>query len=345
MPSSSLIFVLVVAIWAAYLLQHWIRRRDHLSTARSVDRFSEAMRVLERRKPLPESPLATPEPRSYAVGPARPPRAEVTVKRAAPKSDTAPRAGRLARLRSGMTGRRLRGVTLLLCFLLVIASVALVVLGRLQWWAIPAASGLLVLDLVWLRHASRRRRARRRDAARERAVRTARPARERRTVGASPRPDSSRRPVAGGWGAIGPRSVTGQEVDSVYDADAALAMAVERRPDASTEGPDEAAAGPSAPTRPGEWQPVPVPPPTYTLKAKAERPATAPAESEPVVEPEPVVAAEPFDHSAPTADEPTAAVGDAPAQPAEAPYGRDLPFDGLALDEELEELPPAYAVG
>ena len=43
MQPSSLIFVLVVAIWAVYLLQYWIKRRDHLSTVRSVDRFSAAI--------------------------------------------------------------------------------------------------------------------------------------------------------------------------------------------------------------------------------------------------------------------------------------------------------------
>ena len=59
-PLSSLIFVVILAVWAVYLVQHWVRRRDHLATARSVDRFSEAMRVLERRRALPglaERPL------------------------------------------------------------------------------------------------------------------------------------------------------------------------------------------------------------------------------------------------------------------------------------------------
>ena len=50
---SSLVFVAVVAIWAAWFVPHWIRRREHLSTARSVDRFSEAMRVLDREGAVP----------------------------------------------------------------------------------------------------------------------------------------------------------------------------------------------------------------------------------------------------------------------------------------------------
>mgnify|MGYP007091951070 CR=1 FL=1 len=67
MQPSSLIFVLVVAIWAAYLVQYWVRRRDHLATIRSVDRFSAAMRVLDSHR-LSQ----TTEPaRSYAVSPTR----------------------------------------------------------------------------------------------------------------------------------------------------------------------------------------------------------------------------------------------------------------------------------
>jgi len=79
---SSLIFLVIVVIWATYLIQHWVRRREHVATARSVDRFSEAMRVLERRSPLPSPELSAPRPHSYAVKPA-PARSAVTVKRAA----------------------------------------------------------------------------------------------------------------------------------------------------------------------------------------------------------------------------------------------------------------------
>ncbi len=46
---SSLIFVAVVVTWAAYLVIHVARRREHLATARTVDRFSSQMRVLQRR--------------------------------------------------------------------------------------------------------------------------------------------------------------------------------------------------------------------------------------------------------------------------------------------------------
>ena len=46
---SSLIFIAVIAIWATYLVVHVARHREQLATARSVDRFSGQMRVLQRR--------------------------------------------------------------------------------------------------------------------------------------------------------------------------------------------------------------------------------------------------------------------------------------------------------
>ena len=79
---SSLIFLVLLGVWAAYFVQYWVRRRDHLATARSVEQFTAAMRVLERRDPLPGADLSEPAPRSYAVHPARSVRPQVLVKRA-----------------------------------------------------------------------------------------------------------------------------------------------------------------------------------------------------------------------------------------------------------------------
>ncbi len=81
-PPSSLIFAVILAVWAAYLVQHWIHRRDHIATARSVDRFSEAMRVLERRQLRPHLDLSEPAIRSYSVSLTRPASPDVMVKRA-----------------------------------------------------------------------------------------------------------------------------------------------------------------------------------------------------------------------------------------------------------------------
>lgn len=67
---TGIVFVVLVAIWAAYFLQYWSRRREHLATARSVEAFSEAMRVLERRPALRASTDSRISP-AYAVSPAR----------------------------------------------------------------------------------------------------------------------------------------------------------------------------------------------------------------------------------------------------------------------------------
>ena len=83
-PVSSLIFLVIVAIWAAYLLQHWVRRREDAAATRSVDGFTEAMRVLEKKPLLPRTALREPRPDSYAVQPARDARPTVDVKRAVP---------------------------------------------------------------------------------------------------------------------------------------------------------------------------------------------------------------------------------------------------------------------
>ncbi len=95
---GSLIFVVIVAIWAAYLLQHWVRRREDAAATRSVEGFSAAMRVLEKRPLLPRTELSAPRPDSYALKPASGVRATVDVKRAVP-------AG-LARLSSPLVARR-----------------------------------------------------------------------------------------------------------------------------------------------------------------------------------------------------------------------------------------------
>jgi hypothetical protein len=46
---SSLVLLAIVVVWAAYLVPHWVRRRDELSQSRAGDRFSGGLRVLKRR--------------------------------------------------------------------------------------------------------------------------------------------------------------------------------------------------------------------------------------------------------------------------------------------------------
>lgn len=255
---SSLIFVVIVAVWVAYLIQHWVRRREHLATARSVDKFSEAMRVLERRTPLP-MPVAstTATALSYAGSPAVA-RAEGGSRRATVSSPLRargqsneplppPHAMPAVELVPHLTFaqvlvRRVRGILALASLVAVPVTVLLSALHVLKWLSVWIALGALAAVVVWLRVA----------AVRARAARRARRAQMRnlnRSGSASPRVGRS------GATAAAHRGSGARHTEPPSDEDI-----------------------------PGSWKPVPVPPPTYTLKETVHRPerATEPVEERPV---------------------------------------------------------------
>ena len=250
---SSLIFLVLIAIWAAYLLQHWVRRREHLATARSVDRFSDAMRVLERRSPLPNFDLSVPRPRSYAIGPARHSRPEVVVKRAhfvpaapeAAASEIAVRPTRVFRVLAGVSARRVRGLSLLASLVLVLVASPLAAISVLPWWSVLVTVAALMFDVAWLRRAAVFQQATRR--ANGQAGGSA-------TGSAGP---AARAPT---YFEDESEPLVESEAEPVVTGAAQIAEPVES----------------PAPVDPAGWAPVPVPPPTYTLKAKAADPVVAP---------------------------------------------------------------------
>lgn len=380
---NSLIFAVILAVWAAYLIQHWIRRRDHVATARSVDRFSEAMRVLERRQSSPRADLTAPAPRSYAVSLTRPAHPEVVVKRARHgDAGSAPR--RTRRRLPRPSAAVLRAVVLVVGVLALAAGVTVWLLGRTPWWGGAAGGGALLLSLAFVRLSVGRQR--RRDASpvrpsatraktRRRAAGTADGARRTRSAD---RPASTRRrparPAAARRRGARPARVGGARPATAQEAPTAAALApaaalegLETEHDLGARPPERvhpdgtltqvathepadrdqvqffdveahevspgaavhednagstvhqatatersAGAGDPVELAPGTWAPVPVPPPTYTLKARASRP---------------------------TAHDPRAQ-----QRPERI---EDLPFDGHALvfDEEFEDLPPVHSVG
>jgi hypothetical protein len=277
------VFVAIVAIWAVYLLQHWVRRREHLATARSVDRYSEAMRVLDRRTPGTTRTSAavsggTSTPQAVLSRPV------VTMSGSAPGTGQAPATVGLTPLGAGvakvagLNGRRLAGMARGIIFLGALAGApiltVLALLSRAPWT-------LLVLDLmvlggsvVVLRRAAV---ARRRRAAAGRAA-----GRHPAAGGTGRRPAAQRFAdprTAGRVGAsrvapVGRVDVAGQSRMADID-EATQPIPVEDLPVASgadargVRTADLAAAE-------GTWSPVPVPPPTYTLKERVERPAPAP---------------------------------------------------------------------
>ncbi len=324
-PVSSLIFVVIVAIWAAYLVQHWMRRREDAAAHRSVDGFTEAMRVLEKRPVLPTAEPRTPRPHSYSVTPARVARPTVDVKRAVPAGrrqsplvarrsdghleefhverevghDAHPDASREQHeqpvRRVSMAQRRIRAVVLLAAVLWIPTSVTLAVTGVLMWISVPFAVLTVVAVLVWLRTEAQHDRIR---AAAARRVRRVRGSRSRvaaepeltsddtqvihSTAGAAPAAARGTRTPLGVDRVVipaleGPAAVeTAQAAaaDRVFDVRAAATGAVPVTPSGASAGGDGGgatdAAGAAQELPPGSWSPVPVPRPTYALKAKAE---------------------------------------------------------------------------
>ena len=289
---SSLIFILLLGIWAAYFVQYWVRRRDHLSTARSVDQVSAAMRVLERRDAVgagtPDA-SAPPAPRAYPVHAARAAGSPGVTERVAPVRARRPQV---------RPSRRVRAITLLATATALLASVPLVVLSVLPVWALGAAVVLLGASFAWVRsgvraQASLTRAHRRRQAELARlrtsapvtapvARRGAAPARARTgatasevTVTASDQPVASSAPAS-------------PVVDPVVEPAAVAAPSVEAAPVPTT------VAAPAAEVMvpivdeddiPLTWDPVPVPRPTYTMKAMAPRAEVEPAEVTPTPAP------------------------------------------------------------
>lgn len=341
---SSFVFVVILAVWAVYLVQHWVRRRDHLATARSVDRFSEAMRVLERRRTLPV-PEVDAHPRSYAASPlrpARPGRPEVVVKRA---GHGATAVAPSADYRRSRTVARLRGLALLTGSLAMVTLVALSVAEVLAPWYALVGVGAAVLAVGLVRWsvssgagaAARRAAPASRPTVRAAGSRTVRPAARpasRRKVGGDARPTAgptvrhhhpaAETPERLAPERLAPETVGAEHAGHEFSAQsvAATLRTAPRRDRArevaaeAVEGPelydvveveaalaprDEVAPEPAPVVQPtdGTWNPVPVPTPTYNLKAKAYH------------------------------------------VPARLTGSAELPADGteMALDEEFEDLP------
>ena len=266
---TGIVFVALVAIWLAYFVQYWSRRREHLATARSVEDFAEAMRVLERR-PTPRPAAGDRASTAYSVSPARvvaqqAPRPQVIAKpRPAPAtpggdpgmrpstSPIEPPRQRAPRSAGPGPGRKIRGLGLLTALLATLVLTGLAAFSIVAWWAPLIGVGAVVATFVWLRSAVQAEiRARR--AARTRVRRS------RSTV--TP--------------ASGAASAPGTEVEAQEHEVADLAVGRELIDDTTVVAAD---AGVTA--RGDGWQPVPVPPPTYTLKARAPGPAAAVAEDD-----------------------------------------------------------------
>lgn len=280
---SSVIFLVVIGLWAAILVPYWLRRREDLSTSRTADRFSAAMRVLTHRVERDDAP------RERAVVPVlRSPRLEQLT--AAEDDDVEPVPVPVAP--SSPRPRRVRaaaGLLLLAALVAVPVLTALSFAGVLVVWAPMPAAAVVVAVALGLRATARR---------------------------------TSRVPVPVVEGVVHEPVEADVEDDDVEDASPVDVRdelfdedAHRRREDDARirRLAEEAARAADVPYRepePGEWTPVQVPLPSYLLKPHA-RPAWQgrPQPALPVASSAPVRAADVDEDDIPTYAPPRRAVG------------------------------------
>ena len=318
---SSLIFVAIVVVWAGWLLQHQIRRRQVLLTARTVETFSDAMRVLERRTPVSvgashlDGGVRTSLRAGTVIHGERPVYDEPQLPAHDSNEVAMPADTRMTdrlhdvldHARDVAGQRRTRGVAFLVAAGLLPLTLLLVVAGVLSWIAIIASLMLLTAVVLWLRAAT--------VAEHRRAGYAPAGVRPASSVSRPQQPREASAPVREELVDAYDRHDDDTQVyliptsDVPFDAQPAPVQ-VRQTPAAVAED----AGSPTPPAVPqnapdGTWSPVQVPKPTYTMKAKApDRAPCAPASYENV-----------------------------PVQ--------ELPFDGMALDPEVEELPSAFRAG
>ena len=149
MDLSGLIFVALAVAWAAYLIPKALRHHDEVVRGRSVDRFSQSLRVLARREPVSaRKARLVVTPAGATTGTTQPSAGE-----ASPDEPAAAR--RLATRRA--TRRRRRVLTLLLLSLVAVGAVCAT--GRLVWPYLAIPASLLVVWLVACRLMVKRERA------------------------------------------------------------------------------------------------------------------------------------------------------------------------------------------
>jgi hypothetical protein len=249
MRPSSFVFVAIVGLWAAHLLPQWIRRRDALGASRGGDRHSSALRVLAPRRRAPGGGRS-----SAPLLPSIPVVTAPVVEAPAP-GPASPLVIEPARTPSAEFAARRRRVVLVALAGFTVLSVIGAAAGAVPAFVAVVGVLLLGLDLAALRAAAVSA-ERRRVVEAERARRVADRERARRARVARETP--ARADLADDATA---------EVDTTAGAEEPVAVRLTRAP-----VPREPVAAE------GTWMPVPVPPPTYTLKPVAPRPAPAPLE-------------------------------------------------------------------
>ncbi|HET8766885.1 MAG TPA: hypothetical protein VFM86_06115 [Pedococcus sp.] len=306
--------MVIIGVWAAYFIQYWVRRREHLATAQSVDQFSESMRVLERRNPQPVTAAAggsdMPATTAHAAY------SQLLLRRAASSAqvpatsghsdDHAEAAGRSREGepagRPAASVRRTRALVMLGALSTAVVTLPLLGLSLLPLWTLLVPVLSIAGSFGWVRASARAEQRARRAAGRpqRRAVDASESwAQERAESRAPVRVPAPAGAAAPAGVAATPRVEGMEEIKEAVEAVAGSPVAreaelydvqaVEAAHATRSAGPVEVAAPVEelvVPARPLvdeddiplTWDPVPVPRPTYTMKARVTRPAPTSAD-------------------------------------------------------------------
>lgn len=148
MDLSGLIFVALAIAWAAYLIPKALRHHDDVARGRSVDRFSDSMRVIARREPV-SARMAR-----LVVDPAR-----AVVQTATTEGAAAPGRQYAARRAATRTATKRRRRVLSVLLLALAGVVAACATGRLGWPYVAIPVALLAVWLVACRLMVKKERA------------------------------------------------------------------------------------------------------------------------------------------------------------------------------------------
>ncbi len=295
MGTSSLIFLVIVGIWVAYLMPQLMRRRETLAQSRSQDRWSAASRLIEpaaapprpegghrshaadlltARAPRPVPAASAADDRLPAASAAddRLPAASAADRLpAASAADRLPPASAADRLAPSGSGARRRRRTLLALTLLAGAGWAARAAGLLDVGVAAALTAPLGLDVLLVLLTARSRRAARRGSGRRSAPRVT--GRVSSAPGAPTRAEAGPRSAATGVPAPG----RGRDVVDLRESapeDAPASGPAEPQAGGPQAGADPTGGPQAGPAEDGTWTPVPVPPPMYTMKPVVPRAAT-----------------------------------------------------------------------
>lgn len=254
MDLSSLIFVALFVAWAVYLVPKALRHHEEDASSRSVEGFSDRLRVLARREAVSSTEaelVGKDRPAGKGRTPATEPRVEeraATAEEPSGDPDTelaaptpAPRASRPVDRPAARraAARRRRVFNVLLLAIVVVAGLAI---GKVVAWAwLAAPGGLMAAWLVACRLMVKRERAAR-----------ATPARRRRTTLAD-------EAIADEDAVIVPEAEEAPFGELRDDTDEIPVVTAEVRDESAAEVVEDG------------WTPVSVPLPTYVAKAPAGR--------------------------------------------------------------------------